>query len=773
MKNREVRVLIATMMLVSMVAGSIFTSGATVMAGENAAAQTSVSAEIEKSAVPKKDETVYAKIDGSGNIKSVTVSDQLKNLSGTTALKDVSILNEIENVKGDETFTGNAGSMVWNTADADICYQGTTDKALPVGVKISYQLDGKDISEDELKGKSGRMTVRYTYVNQSADVDADKTPFLMATGLLLDSDHFKNVTVTNGRLVSDGERDVAVGYGFPGLKEMLGVEEIEIPDYFEVEADVTDYEVIESIMVASNSVFNELDVDGIDSLSDLEASMYKLQDASNQLVEGSGELKDGLDSLLNASGTLTDGIDQLANGGDTLLAGTQTLTDGSSQLAAGNAALSEGTGLLKSGADTLKEGAGQLNAGLLSASEQTQNVLLPGVQTLDAGVGQIQDSLGEQLPVLQSGVSSLNSGVAQAGDGIAALDSGLSQAATGAAGLNEGMQTLAGQTPGLSQAAAALSQGLQAAAGAGKTAAEQPDSYTEIDTIRTLAAQVTDPDLQAQLNAVAESLAAEQAARETNAAAGTDLTVLVGLAQQVAGGAEAVNAGVQSAAQGATSLNDGVQAAASGAAALDAAVNTGSADGTPSLREGAASLEQGINGENGLAVQIGAGVSQLKDGTSALAAGVGGENGLAAGLNQLSGGAASLNAGASQLSEKLGEADAGAKTAASGSASLADGAKTLLDGTKTLSTGIHTLKDGSGELIDGVKKLDEGAGQLQDGMIQFDEEGIQKLASVFDGDIEGLVDKVNAVLDKSKAYKNFSGIADGMDGEVKFVFMAE
>lgn len=740
MKNREVRVLIATMMLVSMVAGSIFTSGATVMAGENAAAQTSVSAEIEKSAVPKKDETVYAKIDGSGNIKSVTVSDQLKNLSGTTALKDVSILNEIENVKGDETFTGNAGSMVWNTADADICYQGTTDKALPVGVKISYQLDGKDISEDELKGKSGRMTVRYTYVNQSADVDADKTPFLMATGLLLDSDHFKNVTVTNGRLVSDGERDVAVGYGFPGLKEMLGVEEIEIPDYFEVEADVTDYEVIESIMVASNSVFNELDVDGIDSLSDLEASMYKLQDASNQLVEGSGELKDGLDSLLNASGTLTDGIDQLANGGDTLLAGTQTLTDGSSQLAAGNAALSEGTGLLKSGADTLKEGAGQLNAGLLSASEQTQNVLLPGVQTLDAGVGQIQDSLGEQLPVLQSGVSSLNSGVAQAGDGIAALDSGLSQAAAGAAGLNEGMQTLAGQTPGLSQAAAALSQGLQAAAGAGKTAAEQPDSYTEIDTIRTLAAQVTDPDLQAQ---------------------------------QVAGGAEAVNAGVQSAAQGATSLNDGVQAAASGAAALDAAVNTGSADGTPSLREGAASLEQGINGENGLAVQIGAGVSQLKDGTSALAAGVGGENGLAAGLNQLSGGAASLNAGASQLSEKLGEADAGAKTAASGSASLADGAKTLLDGTKTLSTGIHTLKDGSGELIDGVKKLDEGAGQLQDGMIQFDEEGIQKLASVFDGDIEGLVDKVNAVLDKSKAYKNFSGIADGMDGEVKFVFMAE
>ena len=58
-------------------------------------------------------------------------------------------------------------------------------------------------------------------------------------------------------------------------------------------------------------------------------------------------------------------------------------------------------------------------------------------------------------------------------------------------------------------------------------------------------------------------------------------------------------------------------------------------------------------------------------------------------------------------------------------------------------------------------------------MIQFDEEGIQKLVSVFDGDINGLLDKLNEMMDASKEYKNFSGISDQMDGKVKFIFVTE
>ena len=42
------------------------------------------------SAKPTKNETVYAKIDGSGTVTEVTVSDQLKNISDASSLQDVS-----------------------------------------------------------------------------------------------------------------------------------------------------------------------------------------------------------------------------------------------------------------------------------------------------------------------------------------------------------------------------------------------------------------------------------------------------------------------------------------------------------------------------------------------------------------------------------------------------------------------------------------------------------------------------------------------------------
>ena len=140
----------------------------------------------------------------------------------------------------------------------------------------------------------------------------------------MDGEKFSNVTVDNGKVISDGDRDIVIGMGLPQLKEQLTsvsskVDDLDIPDSFTVEADVTDYEKVEAVTVATNEVFNEVGTDKFDSLDELKDSMTELQDASNKLVSGSGELKDGLDTLLSSSGTLVSGIDQLASGGNTLV----------------------------------------------------------------------------------------------------------------------------------------------------------------------------------------------------------------------------------------------------------------------------------------------------------------------------------------------------------------------------------------------------------------------------------------------------------------------
>ena len=113
-----------------------------------------------------------------------------------------------------------------------------------------------------------------------------------------------------------------------------------------------------------------------------------------------------------------------------------------------------------------------------------------------------------------------------------------------------------------------------------------------------------------------------------------------------------------------------------------------------------------------------------------------------------------------------GELKAGADSLKSGTGELSDGADELYDG-------ILTLKNGIPSLVDGVTQLRDGAMQLSDGLKKFDEEGVQKIVEAFDGNVSGLIERVKAISSVSKEYRSFSGISDGMDGKVKFIFKTD
>lgn len=835
MKNREYRVLVTLALMASLVVGNVAGTSANVQAADNKdkSTETKKTSETKTSstATPTKDETVYVKVDDAGNQKDVTVSDQLKNISSLGTIDDVSDLKDIKNVKGDETYSENNGKLVWQGDKKDICYQGTTTKKIPVGMKVTYELDGKKVSADDLEGKSGHLKIHYEYQNTSAD-SGKYTPFLMATGLLMDGEKFSNVTVDNGKVISDGDRNIVIGMGLPQLKEQLTsvsskVDDLDIPDSFTVEADVTDYEKVEAVTVATNEVFNEVGTDKFDSLDELKDSMTELQDASNKLVSGSGELKDGLDTLLSSSGTLVSGIDQLASGGNTL---------------------ASGTGSLVSGANTL-------NAGLQTASSKVSGTLLPGVKALDLGVSQMQSKLAakDALPKLTTGVATLdaalntgnaakgqpslvaaaksvNDGVQAAATGASGLKVGVDYIGTSVSSLNDVVSGVASKTGGLVQAANAAystlgnvakeseqeveissekvdvtnvtgtATGMATGTATGNAEISYEGAEKNADAINSLETALgsVDPgsDVAKAINAAIASLKEKQtvsgkvtideatmenakidnatmasgkatvnttikvsnpnvddalkklevlkngAASIDNAFHGTDLKTggfnLVGNMNALN---TAVNKGTDeqhpSAVAAASAVNEGLKELKAGTPAL--------ADGINQVAAGATELNEGVNGKDGLVSQVNSGVLQLKSGTAQLLAGVDGTNGLASGLGQLAAGSSQLVSGASQLNSGAG----------------------------TLSTGLNTLQSSTGALVSGVEQLDSGADELNSGMIQFNEEGIEKLVSVFDGDVDSLLDKANELLDASKEYKNFSGIADGMDGSVKFIFVSD
>lgn len=134
--------------------------------------------------------------------------------------------------------------------------------------------------------------------------------------------------------------------------------------------------------------------------------------------------------------------------------------------------------------------------------------------------------------------------------------------------------------------------------------------------------------------------------------------------------------------------------------------------------------------------------------------------------NEFYTGLADYTNGVSDALDGSGKLNAGAADLKNGSAKLNAGAKELYNG-------ILTLKNGAPALTDGITKLRDGSLALSDGIKEFNEKGVQKLIDAVDGDLAGLVDRINATVEAAKSYNNFSGIADGTDGNVKFIYRTD
>ena len=336
----------------------------------------------------EKEETVYIVAAPNGSAKNVIVSEWLKNEGKSSSITDASDLREIQNVKGDETFTQSGEELTWQAEGKDIYYQGTTDRELPVTERVSYYLDGKKMAPEEMAGKSGQVKIRFDYENHERTtqvIDGEKhevyVPFTVLTGMVLPED-FTNVKVTNGRVISDGNKKMVVGFAMPGLKDSLKLDEkkpdadkdspedekgldadVEIPDYVEVSADVENFSLEMTMSVVVNDLLNEGSLEDAFDLTDLEDDLDTLSDASTELVKGSTDLSEGLGTLKGSMKEFSDGVNTLKDGIHSYTDGASRLNSGIQTLAGSSGALMDGVSTLNSSAATLNQGVAELEGG--------------------------------------------------------------------------------------------------------------------------------------------------------------------------------------------------------------------------------------------------------------------------------------------------------------------------------------------------------------------------------------------------------------------------
>lgn len=713
-------------------------------------------------------ETVYVFNDASGNKNHITVNEKITDANGNETL------NKTE-----------------------------SSENAPVTMKVTYKLDGKEIKSEDLAGKSGKVTIRFDYTNnqkKTVTINGKKqtvvVPFTMITGMMLPTDVFSNVEVTNGKLTKVGDNIVAVGMTMPGLKDTMNLKfndkslDLDIPEYFELTADVKNFSLDMTMSVATSNLLSDMNADDI-TLDDLKKTVASLDDAATQLADGTVTLQDGTQQLSDAIPALTDGVDQLNTGASSLKDGIYAYADGAASAYEGSVSLNDNMKTYADGIgtlyNTLKDN--NLDSSVASAADGASQ-LSAGAETLDTGI----DSALAGAGALATGANDLTGGTEQLATGAAAL----------ADGANKIGKTL---TDGMTEAKEKYDNAYEsfyqlAVAVIGGKLGYNPSTMTDEQKIAAATALANEAGygLSATADITNENQCTKAAAfimqnyNDTNittgkigirtamvsaltakyAAADTEHKyTLEQLKEKANSDADAnlvaISSGLSQAYKAYGLLNDTMTS-------LTAGGENSFFNGITKLNEGAGQVNTGANALKAGIDQLSAGAGQLSAGSKQLKAGLGT---LSTGLNTLSTSVGSfstykegtlcsslyaLNLNAGKLQQE------GTAVLQSGLSQLTANNDTLKSGALQLADGTATLKDSSGTLADGVTQLNEGAITLKDGMAQFNSEAIEPITKLVDSDAQTAVDTIKAVVKAGQEYNSFLGKSDDKAGSVTFVY---
>lgn len=706
-----------------------------------------------------KDETVYVLTGADGSVKKIIVSDWLKNELGSASVADKSDLSDIENVKGDESYTINGDNMtVWDAQGNDIYYQGNIQKELPVGLSVRYYLDGKSVSPEELKGKSGKVTIRFDYENRQYETvqingvsQRIYVPFAMLTGMILDNDTFQNVQITNGKLVNDGDRTVVVGLAFPGLQENLNLsrDDLSIPDSVEITADVTNFSLGMTVTLACNDLFSQLgdvDLTSLDSTSALD----QLTGAMDQLLSGSSALYEGLSTLLDKSGELVSGVEELAQGAAAIKSGADSVDDGAAQLKAGLADLSSGLNTLSANSEALNSGAKQVFNSLLETA--ATQIRAKGLNVPDLTIENYAEELNTLIKSLDE-TTVYETALKQVTDAVEAQRPVITQKVTEA--VRQQVET---------KVTTAVRQQVTEEVTA---AVQQQVTATVTDTVQQ---QVAEQVIQAAANmskadydaAVAAGIIPQQTQDAVNAAIQAQMgseAVQSKIAENVS--AQMASEAVQS------KITENIDTQISSEAVqatitenTDAQLQTESIQAT--IQQQTELQVQKAISENMASDAVQSQLKKASEGAQTLIA-------LKASLDDYN----TFYLGLLTYTGGVDDAAAGANALYAGADQLKDGTAQLRAGAAQLYNGVLQLQDGTPALVSGVTQLKDGAMQLSEGLQQFNRDGIQKLVNLLQNDVGDLSARVQATIDVSKDYRSFAGISDDAEGQVKFIYRTD
>lgn len=782
----------------------------------------------------EKTETVYSVLNSDGSISDTIVSSWLHDEDGINNIKETLNLTDVKNIKSNEKPSKDGNTYTWNAKGNDVYYEGTATKQLPVSVKIRYELDGQEISANDIQGKSGHLKLTISFTNNYSQVKNINGksivihPSYLAGGMLnMSTGKFSNVKCESGKIVNDGTNEMLAFANIPGLNETLksaGLDKVNnqlgISDDVTAEADVNDFD-LGSIMVGmTNEIDLASELGEIGSVSELTDGIDQLIEADDQLIDGSKQLYDGTTQLKEQAAPLTGSSDQVRQ----LSSGAIQLNDGVKALQTGLTAYTNGVDTLAAGSQQLygiPQGVSQIQNGVSGNLCQGKTNLLDGATALNEGLKQLEAQVNTLTPT--------------------ELDTMQTQ-------IQGAMATLAGMQKTITDDSATLgdlSNSLNTASNAITTITQyNEDLKSDVGTLKNDVSDLKDQisnknnEIDEKNNEIKEQIKLindqinkiNQATEDANSKIDTAYTTAVNALNEAKSATDDVKkqgeiqAAIDKLQQNKPSAGSDVLASlipesftVSDIDNLDkyvekvekdqetistlvktlvgttSSVTSGLKDAQKTLvgENGNGGLKKDLSDAQGTLSKMDALLSQYTDPstptvknaknfkelvTSLQAA----AKELSAGSEGILGGVQQVNAGLTQLQKK---SEAGITQVAKGSKTLSSNSATLNGGASALSQATGTLAGQSGtfnEMADGLdtlgkafETLNSGAKQLYEGNEQFKSEGLDQLKEKVDlgvGELETLQSVMDEIKAMNKEYASYSGAPEGATVTSRYVF---
>lgn len=318
----------------------------------------------------EKEEVIYVMAGADGSVKNVYAVNSFDggDITDYGDYDDVKLLNIDGNItqNGDEiTFSSPETGKVY--------YQGTLKNTeIPWNISIKYFLDGKELSADEVAGKSGALEIKISiFKNEKCSFDFYES-YALQCSFTLDTKLCSNISANGATVANVGSKKQITYTVLPdkGLERSIF-------------AHVTDFEMAEgSINGIKMSLGLDIDNEEISQkITDLTDGAKELDDGAKKLCDGTAELNNGVSDMNEGIGKLRDGIAEAQKGLSELNGKSSELVNGSAEVKSALKKIQTSLNGVSANTENLEQ--------LVSASSQIKS----GIDELYGGIVQLNKSL--------------------------------------------------------------------------------------------------------------------------------------------------------------------------------------------------------------------------------------------------------------------------------------------------------------------------------------------------------------------------------------------